>query len=172
MARSRKLPKELYNYDFQALAKKEQHARTRLRWLGMMQLCDDRSYDEIATSLGVQKPTVKDWIKRFKQEGLDGLKESLRSGAKRKLQVNQEALFKEKVINLQEQREGGCITGQDVQSLLADSFQIVCHLSSVYNYLHRVGLSWITVRSKHPKQDPKKQEHFKKLSNSGGQRTS
>lgn len=162
MARPRRLPKDLFNYDFHALAKKEPHARTRLRWLGMMQLCDDKSYDEIATSLGVKKPTVKDWIKRFKQEGLDGLKESSRSGAKRKLQIDQEALFKEKVINLQAQREGGCITGRDIQTLLDNDFQIRCHLNSVYNYLHRMDLAWITVRSKHPKQDPERQEAFKK----------
>lgn len=167
MARPRKLPPDLHNYDFEALAKKEQHARTRIRYLGMMQLCNDQSYDDIALSLGVQKPTVKDWIKRFKKEGLDGLKESVRSGAKRKLQTEQESLFKEKVLNLQEKREGGCITGKDVQALLLDDFQIECHLNSVYNYLHRVGLSWITARSKHPKQDPDVQAAFKKLSNSG-----
>ena len=167
MARPRILPNELFKYDFEALAKKEQHARTRLRWLGMMQLSNDRSYDEIAASLGVKKPTVKDWIQRFKKEGLDGLRESPRSGAKRKLSTKQEVIFKEKVIELQEQREGGCITGLDVQRLLQDEFQVDCHLNSVYNYLHRVCLSWITVRSKHPKQDPEEQERFKKLSNSG-----
>jgi transposase len=147
------------------LARKEKHARTQIRWLGMMHLQAGKEYDEIALFLGVTKEAVKGWIKRFRKEGLDGLKESPRSGAKRKLLASQDTEFKASVLALQEAREGGRITGKDVQFLLQDTFQVNCVLSSAYNYLHRVGLSWITVRSKHPKQDQKKQDAFKKISN-------
>ena len=130
-----------------------------------MHLQAGREYDEIALFLGVEKETVKGWIKRFRKGGLDGLKESPRSGAKRKLLISQDAEFKASVLALQEEREGGRITGKDVQILLQDDFQVSCVLSSTYNYLHRVDLSWITVRSKHPKQDQEKQDTFKKTSN-------
>jgi hypothetical protein len=46
--------------------------------------------------------------------GLDGLRESSRSGAKRKLPADQEIKFKEAVITLQEERVGGRITGHDI----------------------------------------------------------
>ena len=130
----------------------------------MMHLQAGKEYDEIALYLGVSKETVKDWIKRFRKDGLEGLKESPRSGAKRKLLRSQNAEFKASVLALQEEREGGRITGMDIQTLLQDKFQVNCVLSSVYNYLHRVDLSWITVRSKHPKQDQDKQDAFKKTS--------
>jgi transposase len=130
----------------------------------MMHLQAGREYDEIALFLGVKKEAVKGWIKRFRKEGLDGLKESPRSGAKRKLLTAQDAEFKASVLALQEEREGGRITGKDVQTLLQDKFKVNCVLSSAYNYLHRVDLSWITVRSKHPKQDQEKQDAFKKTS--------
>ena len=129
-----------------------------------MHLQAGKEYDEIALFLGVEKETVKGWIKRFRKDGLAGLKESPRSGAKRKLSISQNTEFKASVIALQETREGGRITGKDVQALLQDHFHVNCVLSSVYNYLHRVDLSWITVRSKHPKQDQEKQEAFKKTS--------
>lgn len=110
----------------------------------------------------MQEHVYAGWVRRFKDNGLEGLRESPRSGAKRKLAGDQEAEFKASVIALQEEREGGRITGHDVQILLKNKFQVDCNLSSVYNYLHHVGLSWITVRSKHPKHDPEKQAHFKK----------
>jgi transposase len=131
----------------------------------MMHLQAGREYAEIALFLGVKKEAVKGWIKRFRKEGLDGLKESPRSGAKRKLLTSQDAEFKASVLALQEEREGGRITGKDVQALLQNKFKVNCVLSSAYNYLHRVDLSWITVRSKHPKQDQEKQDAFKKTSN-------
>jgi len=132
----------------------------------MMHLQEGEEYHDIAKFLGVETETVKGWIKRFRKSGIDGLKESPRSGAKKKLSVSQYTEFKIAVLALQEEREGGRITGKDVLTLLQEKFQVHCVLSSAYNYLHHVDLSWITVRSKHPKHDQEKQEAFKKnLSN-------
>jgi transposase len=97
-------------------------------------------------------------LARFKALGLDGLRESSRSGAKRKLPADQEIKFKEAVITLQEERVGGRITGHDIRQLLDEQFQIKCCLNSVYNLLARLNIVWITVRSKHPKQDQTTQD--------------
>lgn len=120
------------------------------------------STHDIAMSLRVHETTVHSWALRFNSAGLDGLKESPRSGAKRKLPTAQEALFKDAVIDLQAQRSGGRITGHDVRALLEEQFQVSCCLNSVYNLLARLGLVWITVRSKHPKQSQASQDTFKK----------
>lgn len=120
------------------------------------------STHDIATALGVHKTTVHGWILRFNTAGLDGLKESSRSGAKRKLATAQETQFKDAVMSLQAQRSGGRITGHDVRALLAEQFQVSCCLNSVYNLLARLGLVWITVRSTHPKQSQASQDSFKK----------
>lgn len=162
MGRPKQLPKTLQDHDFQLLAKKEQHARTRLRLLGMAHLKEGWDYNKIATALLVHETTVQGWVKRFKTSGLDGLRESPRSGAKRKLETSQEAKFKEAVISLQEQRSGVRATGLDVQALLKEQFQVSCCLNSVYNLMARLDLVWITVRSKHPKQNQANQDAFKK----------
>lgn len=72
------------------------------------------------------------------------------------------AKFKEAVIGLQEQRSGGRTTGHDVRAMLEEQFQVTCCLNSVYNLLARLDLVWITVRSKHPKQNQASQDAFKK----------
>ena len=130
----------------------------------MFHLQQDRSYAEVASFLCVHEATVKGWLARFKALGLDGLRESSRSGAKRKLPADQEINFKEAVITLQEERVGGRITGHDIRQLLDEQFQIKCCLNSVYNLLARLNIVWITVRSKHPKQDQTTQDNFKKTS--------
>jgi transposase len=154
----------LQAHDFHVLAKKEPHSRTRIRFLGMAHLQEGRTYHEVATALRVPKITVQGWVQRFKAAGLDGLRESPRSGAKRKLAAGQEAEFKEAVMRLQDQRSGGRITGQDIRALLEEQFQVACCLNSVYNLLARLNLVWITVRSKHPKQSQASQDTFKKTS--------
>lgn len=130
----------------------------------MAHLQEGRDYHEIATALRVPKIPVQGWVQRFKAAGLDGLRESPRSGAQRKLAASQEAKFKEAVMRLQEQRSGGRITGHDIRTLLEEQFLVACCLSSVYNLLARLDLVWITVRSKHPKQSQASQETIKKTS--------
>lgn len=126
----------------------------------MAHLQEGRDYQEIAAALRVPKITVQGWVQRFKAVGLDGLKESPRSGAKRKLVATREAEFKEAVMKLQDQRSGGRVTGHDIRALLEEQFQVTCCLNSVYNLLARLDLVWITVRSKHPKQNPSEPGRF------------
>ena len=130
----------------------------------MAHLQDGRAYHEVAQSLRVHLTTVQGWVRRFKAEGLDGLREKPRSGAKRKLDVNQQEAFKAAVVTLQGKREGGRLTGYDIQDLLDQRFNVKCCLSSVYNLLDRLGWVWITVRSKHPKHSQSAQDSFKKTS--------
>lgn len=72
--------------------------------------------------------------------------------------------FRQQVEQLQENREGERVRGQDVQVLLKEKFCVDHALPSVYHVLDRCGLSWISSRSKHPKSDPAIQEEFKKNS--------
>ncbi|MDD2725223.1 MAG: helix-turn-helix domain-containing protein, partial [Methylovulum sp.] len=72
-------------HDFHLLAKNEAHARTRVRFLGMAHLKDGLSISDVAKALRVHETTVHGWVQRFSAQGLDGIIESSRSGAKRKL---------------------------------------------------------------------------------------
>ncbi|MEG3756278.1 winged helix-turn-helix domain-containing protein, partial [Psychromonas arctica] len=61
--------------------------------------------------------------------------------------------------------KGVRLVGTDIQLFIAENFGYQYHLSSVYKLLHRLGFSWITSRTKHPKQSPGAQEDFKKIPN-------
>ena len=108
--------------------------------------------------------TLREGLIRFIAEGIEGLKEKPGKGRKRKLPAEQEEKFQQLVEELQENREGGRVWGQDVQVLLKEKFCADHALPSVYPVLDRCGLSSISSRSKHPKSDPVVQEDFKKNS--------
>ena len=59
MGRPKQLPKTLQDHDFQLLAKKEQHVRTRFRLLGMAHLKEGWDYNKIATVLAAVVIRVK-----------------------------------------------------------------------------------------------------------------
>lgn len=162
--RKRNISEEICNYNFTKLAKTAKHPRERLRFLAFANIQEGKSNTEISKMLKVHVMTITDWIKKFNKEGLEGLREKGGRGAKRKLPSSEEEAFRKSVLELQEQKKGGRIKGEDVLQLMEEKFNIKCTLKSVYNALHRVNLVWISGRSKHPKSDPVVQEDFKKTS--------
>ena len=71
--------------------------------------------------------------------------------------------LKAAILEQQEQRLGGRMTGYDIQALIEERWEVAYGLSTVYTLLARLNLSWISSRSRHPKQNPEQQADFKKL---------
>jgi transposase len=61
--------------------------------------------------------------------------------------------------------DGGRLQGKDVQAYIETEFNVNYQKTNVYHLLHGLNLSWITTRSKHPKQSVQAQEAFKKILN-------
>jgi len=154
--------KSVDGHDFKTLAKRAHNAREKIRYLAFAHMQEGKSNIEIARMLKVNRIAISDWIKRFNNNGIEGLKERKGRGAKLKLDTSQREAFRKSVLELQEQRAGGRIKGSDVKKLMEEKFGIKHTMKSVYNELHRVNLVWISGRSKHPKADVEAQEDFKK----------
>lgn len=163
--KKRVLAKTIDSIDFQALAKTAAHPRERLRYLAFIHIQEGRSNTEIADMFKIHRRTVGEWIRKFNEEGLEGLREKEGRGAKQKLCISEHEAFRKAVLELQDKKNGGRIKGGDILKLMKEQFNITCSLKSVYNALHRVDLVWISGRSKHPKSNPEAQATFKKTSN-------
>jgi transposase len=155
---------KLAGIDFFGFVKREPHPRVRIRLLALGHLGSGKTKTEVAEMFQVSFYALRQWLTRFIAEGIEGLQEKEGKGRKRKLLFEQEEEFRRQVEELQENREGGRVRGQDVQILLKEKFCVDHALPSVYHVLERCGLSWISSRSKHPKSDPLAQEDFKKNS--------
>lgn len=164
MSCSPNLPKTFFKEDFKDQARHASDNRECIRLLGLRFLQKGLSETEVANLLDVHPQAVYKWLCRYKQSGVDSLKDQGGRGRKNTLTDEQEQEFKKAVLKLQDQREGGRIVGRDIKEMLKNDFGVECAYSTVYALLHRVGLSWISGRTRHPKSDPEVQESFKKTS--------
>ena len=113
-----KLPNQLFEYDFATLAKREPHARTRQRFLVLSHLKDGATVTELAKNFRFTRATIHKWLTRLELEGIEGLKEKKGRGAKQKLSLDQHEAFKKSVLELQHNRDGGRIRGEDILRLM------------------------------------------------------
>ena len=153
----------LNDYDFAKLARDSRCIKEKQRLLILANVQDGRRRSDIAETLKISLSSVNRTMKRFRESGLNDLKDRPRSGAPLKLSLEQRLAVKDRILVLQQARSGGRLTGEDVQTLLREEWQVSYCLSAVYNLLHALNLSWISCRSRHPKQDSQRQEDFKKL---------
>ena len=161
MGRKLILPEDFKSHDFLKIMRTMKHARNRIRLLAMHHIQLGKSLKNVAKVVQCHWITVQQWLKRFKEEGFDGLYESQRSGAPRKIEKEVEAFISEKLSKLSEAKTGGYITGNQVQQIIIDKFNTKCCLKTVYNTMHKLNFSWITSRSIHPKTSTEIQEEYK-----------
>lgn len=151
-------------YNFDKLAKTEGSPRERRRFLAFAHLSEGQTFTQAAASVRVKLRSLMRWVKRFRTEGLEGLKDKAGRGAKPLILAEHRAAFRQAVLELQERRTGGRIRGRDILELMHTKYGIDPTLKTVYNTLKRADLVWITGRSIHPKADLAAQEAFKKTS--------
>jgi transposase len=151
-------------YDFDKLAKTEGNPRERRRFLAFAHLREGKTFTAAAAAVRVKLRSLMKWVKRFRTEGFEGLKDKPGRGMKPFLLPEHRAAFRQAVLESQEKRTGGRVRGSDVLELMRIKYGIEPSLSTVYNTLKRADLVWITGRSIHPKADPEAQEAFKKTS--------
>jgi len=165
MSRKTLLPEGFLDVDFRRPYLTSSSPRGRIRCLAMIHLQSQKQVEEVADIVKQSCPTIYTWLRWFKDGGLSRLVENVKGrGRKLKLSGDNALILKEMILQAHKKREGGRITGKDVQKIIKEQWGADYCLSSIYAILKRIGLVWITSRSKHPKADPEVIEDFKKNS--------
>lgn len=151
--------------DFLKLSKKERDPRMRIRLIAMSHLKSGKTMGETSKMISIERHSIGIWYTRFKNFGLCGLEDLPKSGRPPKLARESESEFIQNIVALQNSRNGGRVTGYDIQKMACDDFDADYADDSIYTVLKRLDVSWITARSKHPKADSEAQAAFKKTSN-------
>lgn len=151
-------------YNFKQLATTKGSSRERRRYLAFAHIQEGKSFTKAAKAVMVSYRSLMNWVNNFKEHGIKGLEDKGGRGVKPMLSYEEEAAFKQAVLELQDNRKGGRVRGKDIMELMKKKYGIDPCLNTVYNTLKRVGLVWITGRSVHPKVDVEAQESFKKTS--------
>ena len=155
----------LEQIDFKALIAKETNGRMRVRLMALSHIKEGANKAQTARNLQISRRSVNDWVKRFYENGLDGLKEKYRPGRPCALNDSQLTQLGEYVRNNSIKENGGRLKAETLATYIAREFKVEYTIFNVYRLLHQLGFSWITSRSRHPKQSDKIQEDFKKIRN-------
>ena len=148
--------------DFKSLILKEKNARMRVRLMALAHIQDGANKAQTAKFLKVSRGAVNKWVQQFIDDGIEGLKEKPRSGRPRALSEAQLSQLKEYVIANSIKETGGRLKGTQLVDYINQEFNVLYSVDNIYRLLHQLGFSWITSRSKHPKQDLEAQKAFKK----------
>ncbi len=156
--------KDLGDEDFLKLYQTERNASGKVRFLALHHLQQGKSKSEVCEMVCISRPTLNQWLVWYKRDGVARLKKKVEGrGAKPKISESK-VILQEAILKLQSTRNGGRIIGNDIQKMILKDYQVEYNNNYIYELLERLGLSWITSRSKHPKSDPAAMESFKKTS--------
>ena len=147
--------------DFGSLYKTMGQQRYGLRLFALWKIQSGMTNIAVATLLGKTEKTVRLWRKSYEDGGIELLL-SLRHGRGLKPQVKAQADLKSDINKMQGARNGGRVKCADIVHMVEEKYNRQYSQSGMYKILNRLGFTWITSRSIHPKSNPAAQEDFKK----------
>lgn len=161
---AKRISDNMTSEEIMAAAKKIKNVRLRARVQAIALLKKEWRQKVVAEAVGASERSIRDWISRYNEGGIDGLRDKPRSGAPRKLKDSVQ--FKHRVLAGPDYKRDNTVswTGQTLQQVLYDEFNADYSLSGVYLVLRRLRLRWLSPRPYHPKMDSEVQESFKKTS--------
>ena len=149
-------------HDFAHLSKNEPNPRARVRLLMLAQLSQDIECKVVAQHFDVHPITVRNLLKKYHQVGLSAIYDEEGRGRKTLLSKEQYEQAQALIVKTQAELGGGRLTGEKIIALFQENYKVTYHPDSIYRVLKKLGLSWISGRSIHPKKDISTQETFKK----------
>jgi transposase len=113
---------------------------------------------------GMDRQTLRDWVHRFNASGPDGLLDNWTEGPKPRLSSEQMVA---RIVEAGPEREkdGGVRWRRvDLKRVIAETFGVDFHERYVGTLLKKLGFSPVSARPRHPAQDERIVEAFKKTS--------
>lgn len=115
----------------------------------------------IAIRLNIARSSVNKWVSDYLENGLQGLENKPISGRPSKLTAEQLQQLSNYIKKASVSDDGGRLTSEDIVRYILDEFSIHYSPNHIYKLLKLLGFSWITSRSRHPKQCVQSQEFLK-----------
>jgi transposase len=151
--------------ELRRLARRES-GRVCQRVLMIANMLEGMEHEEAARLAGLSRSAAYEWHNRYEEDGFEGLRDRPRPGRQPRVDAVTSARFKERIVAGAELERDGVVAFRavDAQRILKEEFEIDCSLSSTYRLLHRIQLSWLAPRPRHPQADATAQAAFSQLS--------
>jgi transposase len=149
----------------QTLYRSEKDARLARRIHGVYLAAKGLSCTQIMTITGTARRTIQQWIHKYNQQGIDGLKDKPRPGQPTKLPHRDELRFCKRIEAGPTLKDGvSVLNGPTLRRILERDFGVLYSTQGLYDLLHRLGYSRLYPRPQHEKADPQLQQELKKTS--------
>ena len=146
-----------------ALSRAEKEPRKRMRLLAVALFLEGNNRTNVALRLKVPRASVNTWVAKYLANGLKGLDAKKNKGRDSYLTSSQKQQLSAYIEEQCSSESGGRLTGDAILKYVKYHFNVDYHPNAIYKLLEQLGFSWITSRSKHPKQSIEVQEAFKKV---------
>jgi transposase len=146
------------------LARREGHGRVAARLLAIANALDGMSRKAAAEAAGMDRQTLRDWIHRYNEAGVEGLRDKPRSGRPARLTEGEQAVFKALILRGPDPERDGVSSWriEDLCRIAEERFGVTYRESGMLKLVKSLGLSWQKTRPRHPEADPAKGRAFKK----------
>jgi transposase len=149
--------------EIKALIKKDDQYIIGIRLYAVLLVALGRPSRQVEELFGISFKQVTNWVHRFEEGGVEGLRD--RQGRGRKSRLSPEALERMDEALAQSPEVFGYNSATWTGPLLGDwikkEFNVEYKSAQIYNLLHGIGFSHQKSRPTYPEADPEKQEEFK-----------
>jgi transposase len=150
--------------ELRAAASKSSDGSQVRRLLAIALVLEGDARGEAAEQTGMDRQTLRDWVHRYNDAGIDGLASQSSPGRAPLLTDAQKAELKALVIEGPDPQRHNVVRWRcvDLQAEIVRRFSVRVHESTVGKWLHQLGLTRLQPRPVHPKKDSAAEETFKK----------
>jgi putative transposase len=134
------------------------------RLLALAMVLDGHSRSAAASSNGMDRQTLRDWVHRYNEAGVEGLKARPIPGRTPFLTEQQMADLYDLVVKGPDLATDKVVRWRcvDLLAVVKRRFAVEVHESTIGKWLHELGLTRLQPRPVHPKKDPEAETVFKK----------
>ena len=152
--------------ELRALARRSKTVNQSRRLLSLAAVRDGMDRGAAAKVGGMDRQTLRDWVHRFNALGPEGLIDNWTQGPKPRLSAEQLAEVAQIVEAGPDREKDGVVRWRriDLKRVIAERFGVEFHERYVGKLLKTLGFSHISARPRHPAQDERIVEAFKKTS--------
>jgi transposase len=150
--------------ELRAFSAKSGDAAQARRLLAIAMILDEASRLDAARLTGMDRQTLRDWVHRYNEAGIDGLVSRKPPGAAAKLTAAQMAELRELVIAGPDPKTHKVIRWRcvDLRAEVSRRFAVTVPERTIGKWLRKLKLTQLQPRPYHPRKDAAAQEAFKK----------
>lgn len=152
--------------ELRLLAVKSRDAAQGRRLLALAMVLEGSCREDAARQAGMDRQTLRDWVHRYNEIGVDGLRSRRAPGPAPKLTAAQMQEFRALVVAGPDPAVHHVVRWRcvDLRDEVVRRFGVTVQERAIGKWLRKLGLTRLQPRPYHPKKDPAAEEAFKKTS--------